>query len=643
MIKNQEEDTNSKAFTAKTSCVRRRYSEFAWLKKKLQKNAGLVPVPDLPGKSIFSFSNEDFLERRRRGLQVFLDKVLHMTVCLSDSQLHLFLQTQLPVGHIQDCVQGHTPYTVTDAILTYASSNRGWAQAQEEDSIKEPSLTAVPYESMESPAPHLPSLQNKEASNPGLLSSSDPDPPDAIVSAHRVEIQLSHTEKSSLKVLQKDNHLQAIVEQCAPATFFLGDSQDSSPVEQTQQRSCQIQTPVEVHSPMGTGFEDGCEAGLERVIKEKDCTVMEERPLTVNTVKVTVPSAQSVPCPDTQEEASHGDSPGEPALENVSCETEVLEQHVSSEKVVERVISEDLESSEEQILEQNASSEQEVQKIPVCSEEPVLEQIQSDKQDLEQHASSEDHIPDVSCPEGTRRSDEQTDPDKGQHRDPGCTNETVPKSEISGETLNASTVPEVECGGDDAIHEKDTPLAQDQVKQEVDSVKTGNKEDGDEDNQSLPSSDGSIAKVSDEESICDEKEDTAQNVNGYMETSTEEVTHWLQVEGSSRGTLELQMKGYSTEKEGVSDIHYAQEETNRTQATKGEELPYITDTSPLARTLELESSGSAGVGDLTDHSDFSILESNCEAESADGKCAEQVTLSSLSLDASEESHEGVVH
>lgn len=72
-----------------------------------------------------------------------------MTVCLSDSQLHLFLQTQLPVGHIQDCVQGHTPYTVTDAILTYASSNRGLAQAQEDDLIKDPSLTAVPYESME--------------------------------------------------------------------------------------------------------------------------------------------------------------------------------------------------------------------------------------------------------------------------------------------------------------------------------------------------------------------------------------------------------------------------------------------------------------------------------------------------------------
>ncbi|XP_077482818.1 sorting nexin-11 [Stigmatopora argus] len=165
--------TNSKAFTAKTSCVRRRYSEFAWLKKRLQKNAGLVPVPDLPGKSFFSFSNEDFLERRRQGLQVFLDKVVNMTVCLSDSQLHLFLQTQLPVGHILDCVQGHTPYTVTDAILTYASSNRGWAQAQEDDvvavAVQEPALN-VSYESVESPAHHKPRHHDSPPRSPPLAA-----------------------------------------------------------------------------------------------------------------------------------------------------------------------------------------------------------------------------------------------------------------------------------------------------------------------------------------------------------------------------------------------------------------------------------------------------------------------------------------
>lgn len=75
-------------------------------------------------------------------------RVVHMTVCLSDSQLHLFLQTQLPVGHIQDCVNGHTPYSVTEAILTYASSNQGWAQ-EEGDGPLEPCPTPISYESIE--------------------------------------------------------------------------------------------------------------------------------------------------------------------------------------------------------------------------------------------------------------------------------------------------------------------------------------------------------------------------------------------------------------------------------------------------------------------------------------------------------------
>ncbi|XP_076856543.1 sorting nexin-11 isoform X2 [Brachyhypopomus gauderio] len=164
--------TNSKAFTAKTSCVRRRYSEFVWLKKKLQKNAGLVPLPDLPGKSFLSFNNTDFIEKRRKGLQSFLDKVVHMTVCLSDSQLHLFLQTQLPVAHIQDCVHGHTPFTVTDAILTYASSNRGWAQ-EEEGGAQELSPMPISYESLESPSPHVPSLQYDGATNEPMLVAAD--------------------------------------------------------------------------------------------------------------------------------------------------------------------------------------------------------------------------------------------------------------------------------------------------------------------------------------------------------------------------------------------------------------------------------------------------------------------------------------
>ncbi|KAL1264337.1 hypothetical protein QQF64_004692 [Cirrhinus molitorella] len=186
--------TNSKAFTAKTSCVRRRYSEFVWLKKKMQKNAGLVPVPDLPKKSFFSFINDDFIERRRKGLQSFLDKVLHMTVCLSDSQLHLFLQTQLPVKHIEDCVQGHTPYTVTEAILTYASSNQGWVQ-EEGAGAQELWPTPVPYESVESPAPHLPSLQS-----PGATSS---EPLNELTDVSDSESRPSDAEQTALDLKQE--------------------------------------------------------------------------------------------------------------------------------------------------------------------------------------------------------------------------------------------------------------------------------------------------------------------------------------------------------------------------------------------------------------------------------------------------------
>ncbi|XP_054311981.1 sorting nexin-11 isoform X2 [Pongo pygmaeus] len=126
--------TNSKAFTAKTSCVRRRYREFVWLRKQLQRNAGLVPVPELPGKSTFFSTSDEFIEKRRQGLQHFLEKVLQSVVLLSDSQLHLFLQSQLSVPEIEACVQGRSTMTVSDAILRYAMSNCGWAQEERQSS-----------------------------------------------------------------------------------------------------------------------------------------------------------------------------------------------------------------------------------------------------------------------------------------------------------------------------------------------------------------------------------------------------------------------------------------------------------------------------------------------------------------------------
>uniref|UniRef100_A0A2K6CFU5 Sorting nexin 11 n=1 Tax=Macaca nemestrina TaxID=9545 RepID=A0A2K6CFU5_MACNE len=102
--------TNSKAFTAKTSCVRRRYREFVWLRKQLQRNAGLVAVPELPGKSTLLRTSDEFNEKRHKAAAL-LEKV--EVWFLSDSQLHLFLQSQLSVPEIEACVQGRSTMTVS--------------------------------------------------------------------------------------------------------------------------------------------------------------------------------------------------------------------------------------------------------------------------------------------------------------------------------------------------------------------------------------------------------------------------------------------------------------------------------------------------------------------------------------------------
>ncbi|XP_031699311.1 sorting nexin-11 [Anarrhichthys ocellatus] len=581
--------TNSKAFTAKTSCVRRRYSEFAWLKKKLQKNAGLVPVPELPGKFFFFyFSNEDFLERRRKGLQAFLDHVVNMTVCLSDSQLHLFLQTQLPVGHIQDCVQGHTPYSVTDAILTYASSNRGYAQAQEEDSIKEPSLT-VSYESMESPAPRQP----KEIFSPELLFCDDSNPPEDLLEiCDEDTVELQHEEESSVRVIQKNDHLEAVVEDCGPteATFFLGDGQVAPESlglpELIQQKSCrvQIQTPVEVHSPMGAGF-------------EKECSVREESVTLSDRAEKTGPHPEEEKAdqwessgdgPHPEEEKadqweSSGDSPHpeEEKADQWESSGEAKKENVESEpeKCANSAAILDFKDGgfEEQGTESDAGSQEEVLEA-VCSEQQVVEthDISEDK-GLDHVDGTEVHEEDASSPEEFKNSDGQKEPDNEKEEESESKAETPLQSEIHEETRDVLSVPEEEGSGDDDLV------------QQVDLVRiTG---DSDEDGRS--SSNDSIVQVSDEESLCDDAEDSIQAANGYVEMPSEEV-HWSPVEASSRNILDLHSNGHSVEKDDIS-VH------------EDEDQQHITDISDSRKSLDLNLTVT---GDLTENSDFSIIESS---------------------------------
>ncbi|KAM4689639.1 sorting nexin-10 isoform 2-T2 [Discoglossus pictus] len=125
--------TNSMCFTLKTSCVRRRFREFVWLRQKLQSNALLIDLPELPPKiPFFNISNAHVVEQRARGLQDFLNKVMQCPVLLSDSRLHLFLQSHLSPEDIEACVSGQTKYTVLEAIHKFATSYRRFPVEEEE-------------------------------------------------------------------------------------------------------------------------------------------------------------------------------------------------------------------------------------------------------------------------------------------------------------------------------------------------------------------------------------------------------------------------------------------------------------------------------------------------------------------------------
>eukprot|EP00127_Corallochytrium_limacisporum_P003282 Clim_evm131s147 gene=Clim_evmTU131s147 len=95
--------TNLPVFKLKHSEVRRRYSEFEWLKQELEKD-GKILVPPLPGKALNRAINPfrkdeglfdpEFIERRRRALEVFLNKIAGHPLAQNERALHMFLQEE---------------------------------------------------------------------------------------------------------------------------------------------------------------------------------------------------------------------------------------------------------------------------------------------------------------------------------------------------------------------------------------------------------------------------------------------------------------------------------------------------------------------------------------------------------------------
>ncbi|XP_029352263.1 sorting nexin-3 isoform X2 [Echeneis naucrates] len=95
-------ETNLPIFKLKESCVRRRYSDFEWLRAELERESKVV-VPPLPGKALIRqlpFRGDDgifddsFIEERRQGLEQFLNKVAGHPLAQNERCLHMFLQEE---------------------------------------------------------------------------------------------------------------------------------------------------------------------------------------------------------------------------------------------------------------------------------------------------------------------------------------------------------------------------------------------------------------------------------------------------------------------------------------------------------------------------------------------------------------------
>ncbi|XP_039270356.1 sorting nexin-12-like [Styela clava] len=94
--------TNLPVFKVKDSTVRRRYSDFEWLRSELERDSKIV-VPPLPGKALKrllpfrsdeGLFEEDFIEDRRKKLESFINKVAGHPLAQNEICLHMFLQNE---------------------------------------------------------------------------------------------------------------------------------------------------------------------------------------------------------------------------------------------------------------------------------------------------------------------------------------------------------------------------------------------------------------------------------------------------------------------------------------------------------------------------------------------------------------------
>ncbi|KAJ8035967.1 Sorting nexin-10B [Holothuria leucospilota] len=99
-----EIQTNDISFNLPHSKVKRRFSDFVWLRKRILSVSPVHKrnIARLPRRYLFSRIDQDVIAERQHGLQRFLQEVLQSETVLSDPCVHLLLQSTLSVSDIEE-------------------------------------------------------------------------------------------------------------------------------------------------------------------------------------------------------------------------------------------------------------------------------------------------------------------------------------------------------------------------------------------------------------------------------------------------------------------------------------------------------------------------------------------------------------
>lgn len=110
--------TNHPGIPLSYSKVRRRYSEFVWLRNRLGfSDIKMNNPPSLPGKQIIGRFKDSFLIERQLGLQDFLNKIVEVESYVMEPSFQLFLQTSLLTNEMDYYLRRRTPGCIRSLVI----------------------------------------------------------------------------------------------------------------------------------------------------------------------------------------------------------------------------------------------------------------------------------------------------------------------------------------------------------------------------------------------------------------------------------------------------------------------------------------------------------------------------------------------